>query len=157
MQGVECVLFQADSGGLYIVDVGTFSVGDAVRVTGTLDPICISFCQQGNGCVFGGPTTSCSVVNPPQFIRGDANRDGSIDISDAIFVLNSLFGSGSSILLCVDAGDSNDDGAVDISDPIFLLGGLFTQGVLPPPPYPACGFDPTSLDALDCADFAACP
>ncbi|MCA8962519.1 MAG: hypothetical protein KDC38_18465, partial [Planctomycetes bacterium] len=94
VQGVECVLFQSDLGGLYIVDTAGYGVGDYVRVQGTLDPFCISFCQQGNGCVFGGATTDCASVEPA-FVRGDANADGSYDISDAIALLGSLFTPGS--------------------------------------------------------------
>jgi len=50
--GVECTLFQADSGGLYVLDNTTgFNVGDRVRVTGDLSSDCVSACQQGDGCI----------------------------------------------------------------------------------------------------------
>ena len=52
VQGVECVLFQANSGGLFILEnLGGFQVGDAVKVKGCFNSNCITFCQQGNGCV----------------------------------------------------------------------------------------------------------
>jgi hypothetical protein len=51
-QGVECVLFEADVGGVYILDnLGAFTVGDRVYVMGNLDPNCISICMEGNGCI----------------------------------------------------------------------------------------------------------
>ena len=60
IQEVECVLFQADSGGLYVLDnYGGLGVGDRVRVTGTLDPGCITSCQQGNGCIHDNTIGSC--------------------------------------------------------------------------------------------------
>jgi hypothetical protein len=52
INGVECVLFQADSGGIYVLDnYGGFNVGDRVRVIGTLEPSCTTICMQGDGCI----------------------------------------------------------------------------------------------------------
>ncbi len=60
IQGVECILFQADSGGLYILtNLGGFSVGDRVKVRGCLNPVCVSFCQQGNGCIEDNLIEAC--------------------------------------------------------------------------------------------------
>ncbi len=157
VDGVECTLFQSDQGGLYIVSTAGFSTGDYIRVTGTFDPSCISFCQQGNGCVFGGATTLCGVLPSPEYIRGDANVDGSYNISDAITLLGAFFTPGASPLLCSDAADANDDGSLNIADAIFVLGGLFSSGDMPPFPFPNCGADPTATDSLDCGEFTLCP
>ena len=46
---------------------------------------------------------------PIAFQRGDANADSSHDLSDAIFTLHYLFGSGGKGS-CEDAMDGNDDG-----------------------------------------------
>ena len=52
ISGVECVLFQADSGGIYVLDdYAGFYVGDRVQVRGTLEPSCSSICMQGDGCI----------------------------------------------------------------------------------------------------------
>jgi hypothetical protein len=60
VQSVECVMFQADAGGLYSLDVrGTFVVGDRVFVTGTVDPGCFTICQQGNGCIRQNTIARC--------------------------------------------------------------------------------------------------
>lgn len=95
------------------------------------------------------------IGDPPQFIRGDGNIDGSVDIGDAIFGLNYLFGGLES--LCGDALDTNDDGNIDIGDPIAVLGLLFSGATPPPAPFPGCGQDPTE-DSLNC-EFgpANCP
>jgi len=85
--------------------------------------------------------------DPPEFIRGDGNIDGSVDIGDAVFGLNYLFGGLASF--CDDALDTNDDGNIDIGDPIAVLGLLFSGAAPPPAPFPGCGQDPTS-DSLDC-------
>jgi hypothetical protein len=60
VQGVECVLFQADAGGLYLLDdLGTFGVGDRVFVAGILDPTCFSICLEGDGCIFDTMIDAC--------------------------------------------------------------------------------------------------
>jgi hypothetical protein len=87
------------------------------------------------------------------FIRGDSNLDGAIDIGDPVTTLSILFSGG--LTTCLDASDANDDGAVDIGDPIYSLGFQFTFGSPPPAPFPACGSDPTA-DTVDCASNAFC-
>jgi hypothetical protein len=89
---------------------------------------------------------------PMNFIRGDANADGGIDIADPVKILEYYFAQGS--ILCDDAADVNDDGAIDIADPIALLDYIFGVGSIPPPNQ--CGVDPTS-DALGCGSFPPCP
>ena len=88
------------------------------------------------------------------FIRGDVNLDNSIDLSDGISQLESLF-SGSGPVDCEDAADTNDDGAFNIADTIFLLSYLFSGGSPPADPFGACGPDP-SFDSLGC-NSPVCP
>ncbi len=94
------------------------------------------------------------VVAAGSFVRGDANSDGSIDISDGIFTLQDLFGGALESNRCRDALDSNDDGGQDISDAIFTLNFLFTSGAPIPPPN-VCGPD-SSADAFGC-EVSNCP
>ncbi len=85
------------------------------------------------------------------FSRGDANRDGALNIADAVFVLDYLFGGAGAVLPCQDAADANDDGAIDIADPILMLGYLFVPPLTPlVAPFPNPGSDPTA-DGLTCA------
>ena len=50
--GVECILFRADVGGIYLLEnYGEFEVGDRVRVKGVLDQSCFTICMEGNGCI----------------------------------------------------------------------------------------------------------
>jgi hypothetical protein len=83
------------------------------------------------------------------FERGDSNRDGGVDLSDAVTVLGSLF-LGDAALPCEDAADVNDDGTVNIADPVSLLGSLFLGSGPVPEPSGGKGQDPTS-DRLLCA------
>lgn len=83
-----------------------------------------------------------------RFIRGDANGDGNVDLSDPIYTLSYLF-SGGKAPKCFDAADSNDDGVIDLSDPIYTLSHLFRGDPAPPAPYPDQGIDQTP-DAFNC-------
>jgi hypothetical protein len=85
------------------------------------------------------------------FVRGDANLDGLVDISDAVFVLGFLF-LGSLPPLCDDAADVDDSGRIEITDAVRLLDHLFRGALEPPPPYPERGSDP-SPDALSCKGY----
>ena len=97
---------------------------------------------------------ACLEGTAPRFIRGDANEDGSVDLSDAVSILIQLF-LGGVATTCDDADDANDDGESNISDAISLLGFLFLGGAAPPAPFPECGEDPTE-DELGCESFAGC-
>jgi hypothetical protein len=76
VQGVECNLFAAyGCAGTYVLfEFGGFTVGDTVRVTGCLNPACISFCQQGDGCIEDNTITKACPA--------DLDCDGDTDQSD---------------------------------------------------------------------------
>lgn len=93
--------------------------------------------------------TAAEPGDDPLFVRGDANRDGLVDISDGRFIQNWLLGSAAPPT-CLDAADVNDDGIVDVADSISLFEFLFSGGFPPASPYPLAGSDPTT-DPLDCA------
>lgn len=84
------------------------------------------------------------------FIRGDADHDGSVNLSDAVAILRYLFEGERSAPACLDAADVNDNGTVDISDTTFLASYLFLQGSPPLPPFPNAGQDSALTDDLDC-------
>ena len=87
-----------------------------------------------------------------EFLRGDGNGDGSINVADAIAILLGLFGQGSFPILCMDATDVNDDGTGDLADAVYLLSALFNSSASAiPEPSASCGVDPTDTDSLDCA------
>jgi hypothetical protein len=89
------------------------------------------------------------ILSETPFLRGDANQDGSVDISDVVVVLGYLF-LGSRPSACPDAADVDDSGELDLADPISALNYLFNQGSVPPPPGPSRpGVDPTP-DTLGC-------
>ena len=92
--------------------------------------------------------------SPAPFVRGDANTDGSEDVSDALTILLFLFQGGVEPT-CMDALDVDDSGRVVLTDPIFLLRRLFLGGEPIPAPAGSCGLDPTP-DRLGCGSYAPC-
>ena len=89
--------------------------------------------------------------SPPliaDFVRGDVNQDGSINLSDVVLHVRALF-SGDATLPCADAADSDDSGSLLVTDAIVTLGFLFGDQTLPPPNLGIAGPDPT-CDALGC-------
>lgn len=93
-----------------------------------------------------------------RFARGDADADGSINLTDAIVVLGFLF-LGTRMPECMDAADADDDAGdnLALTDAIVILSWLFQGGPAPPEPTPSsgtyvaedCGPDPTP-DGLGC-------
>jgi hypothetical protein len=75
------------------------------------------------------------------FVRGDSNIDGTVDISDAVYTLAYLFSGGVASPPCLEALNANDDGPIDLSDAIFTLTFLFLTGATIPAPYPDPGQD----------------
>ncbi len=62
-QGVECILFRADSGEVFLLEnLGGFTVGDRVFVTGCANSASVSFCMQGNGCIAGNAIEPCGRI-----------------------------------------------------------------------------------------------
>ena len=84
----------------------------------------------------------------PSFLRGDADGNGRLNISDA--TITALYLGGHITVTCLDALDSDDSGRVDITDVIFTLTYLFLTGESPAAPFPRTGIDPTA-DALSCS------
>ena len=88
------------------------------------------------------------------FVRGDANADGDLDISDPVATLKYLFDDGVT-LPCLDAADSDDSGDILIADPVASLNFLFLSGPVLPIPGPSeAAVDPTS-DELGCKSYPA--
>ena len=85
-----------------------------------------------------------------EFLRGDANRDRIITLTDPVMTLDRLF-RGRGALDCDDAADADDDGEIGLSDAVYSLNHLFAGGAPPPPPFPESGRDPTT-DDLTCAE-----
>ena len=82
-----------------------------------------------------------NVQNPRDlYIRGDANRDFDVNISDVILILRYLFVFEKT--LCHSPMDSNNDGRINIIDASRLVEFLFRGGIMPQRPFPLLGILP---------------
>jgi hypothetical protein len=64
------------------------------------------------------------------YVCGDANGDTSINISDAVFLIQFIFNHGAPPQP-LDAGDATCDGPVNISDAVYLITYIFGSGPSP--------------------------
>ena len=92
----------------------------------------------------------------PQFVRGECNGDGNLDLADGISTLSHLF-SGGPEGPCHAACDANGDGGINLADAIFTFSYLLLGGTPPPAPFPDCGEDPTSVATFGCVSPPNCP
>ena len=83
-----------------------------------------------------------------RFERGDVDEDGSLQITDAVVILDYLYGGGPAPD-CFDAADVDDDGTLQITDAVVLLNYLYNGGPAPAFPHAINGLDPTP-DGLGC-------
>jgi len=65
---------------------------------------------------------------------GDTNGDCSINVSDAVYIINYVFITGSPEPLPYLAGEVNCDGSVNVSDAVYIINYVFVSG--PPPCVP---------------------
>lgn len=87
------------------------------------------------------------------FVRGDANGNGNVEITDAVTLLAFLFAGG--VVECETAADCNADGGLNLGDAVAILDYLFNEGAAPASPFPLCG--PGAAHALHCSSYVACP
>jgi len=75
--------------------------------------------------LFGGASQPC------QGKCGDANGDTSVNVSDAVYIINYVFSGGGAPLPVLACGDANTDGAVNVSDAVYLINFVFSGGTQP--------------------------
>jgi len=78
-----------------------------------------------------GTNSDYATIKYVQFLCGDANKDGIVDVGDVVYLINYLFKSGPSPVPILKAGDVSGDGVVDVGDVVYLINYLFKQGPAP--------------------------
>ncbi len=148
------VTYQADSSvtaGASSPVVAEFTFGDSCGF-----PPIQNVVVHGGASVFPtfvDATLTMLPIVPVEYVSGDCNGDGSVDLADPIWSWAELFERGPAAL-CVQSCDANGDSVYDISDSIFLLSYLFQGGAPPVAPFPQCASD---LDpVLGCIAYSSC-
>jgi len=77
------------------------------------------------GVLMGALEAGCD-----QYLCGDADAGGGIDIDDAVYLINYIFVSGSPPDP-LEAGDSDCSGGIDIDDIVYLIAYIFSSGPEP--------------------------
>ncbi|MBN1419435.1 MAG: metallophosphoesterase [Planctomycetes bacterium] len=91
-------------------------------------------------CLAASAASLALAADPPAlFIRGDANMNGRVDVSDAVTIVRYLFDD--LPVTCLNALDVNNDTTLDLGDPLYLLQWLFVWGDRPPCPCTRPGID----------------
>jgi Dockerin type I domain len=80
---------------------------------------------------------------------GDANNDGDVNVSDAVWIINYVFVGGGQPLPVLACGDANTDGEVNVSDAVWIINYVFVGGSTPGDCSPG---DPDWTDG-DCCIF----
>jgi Dockerin type I domain len=84
---------------------------------------------------------------------GDANGDGVVNVSDAVWIINYVFVGGGPPLPRLACGDANSDGMVNVSDAVWIINYVFVGGG---PPGDCTPGSPVWLDG-DCCPFVPPP
>ncbi|MEZ5358111.1 MAG: C25 family cysteine peptidase [Candidatus Zixiibacteriota bacterium] len=98
---------------------GTATAGGLIEFVATASDVC--------GCT--DEKTLTLKINLP-YVCGDANGDGSVNIGDAVSLINFIF-SGGPAPEPEEAGDANGDGSVNIGDAVSLINYIFNGGAEP--------------------------
>ena len=91
-----------------------------------------------------------------EFIRGDVDDSGHLNLTDAVNLLSWLF-FGLYEPACHETGDINNDDNMNLVDPVQLLFYLFLNEIPPAQPTDECGVDPNPNDTLTCEEYQSCP
>ena len=106
-----------------------------------------------NGEAVTPSTTDGSIfIRRIDYIRGDCNDDGEVDLTDAIEIIEIYFGD-LDPSPCESACDASGDLLPTVLDPLVILLYLFEDSLPPPEPFPDCG---RSDDFDDCEGHTSC-
>jgi hypothetical protein len=85
-----------------------------------------------SGSIVGDPTiapfaTYTYITGPVSHACGDANSDETVNVSDAVFIINYVF-TGGAAPDPIESGDANCDSTCNVSDAVWIINYVFTGG-----------------------------
>ncbi len=118
----------AGSGPIAKVLFNVTATEETTTVIDLLD-ICVYTPTTGSS-IYPAVTDGTVTIVDVQYVCGDADGNGIINISDAVFLISYIFGGGPAPdPLCV--GDCDGNGIVNISDAVYLIAYIFGGGPAP--------------------------
>lgn len=83
-----------------------------------------------------GPVNTASLpftitLDEGQYMLGDVNLDGSVNVSDAVYIINYVFVGGQPPQPILEAGNVNCDPTVNVSDAVYIINYVFVGGSAP--------------------------
>ena len=128
--------------------------GESVGISGTK---CIVGARWNEDVGLGSTYLYELACGGGEFLRGDADGDGSFNgLVDGLFIFNYQF-SGGEAPPCMEAADADDSGTFSgLVDGIYALNHQFNGGPPPGAPHPDCGVDPEPAMGIGCVT-SACP
>jgi len=85
----------------------------------------------GSVYVTGSSSDDYATIKYVQFMRGDANADKQLNVSDVVYLINYLFKGGPVPVPALIVGDANCDGKVTVTDVIYLINYVLKGGPQP--------------------------
>jgi hypothetical protein len=98
---------------------GTATASDSVTFTAIVTDV-----------VGDSATKELSFYIVPDFLCGDADGSGVVNVSDAVYLISNIFGSGPPPQPLM-AGDADCDEIISVSDAVYLIGFIFAGGPEP--------------------------
>lgn len=83
---------------------------------------------EGERLAYAGTPDSCTF--PIRFVCGDANGDGTINVGDAVTIINYVFKGGPAPVPLA-GGDANGDGDCNVGDAVYHINYVFKGGPAP--------------------------
>lgn len=94
---------------------------------------CMQF-TSSNGCdgiVNGYNAIDCLAPPPCQGRCGNANGDASVNVSDAVYMINYVFVGGEAPRPVMACGNANGDSSTNVSDAVYIINFVFVGGQAP--------------------------
>jgi hypothetical protein len=117
-----------------ITSSGGTAAGGGFTLSSSLGQTAVGNGASGSFHLINGFLQTFGATVAPCTRCGDANNDGSTDISDVVFVIAYIFSGGAAPGECNTPhgiGDANGSGDVDISDVVYLIAYIFSGGLAP--------------------------
>jgi len=113
------------------VNIGYIAFGGYFRFDGYIDELALYSRVLAESEIMDHYMTGLSGIGIcPEFLCGDVNSSGFVDVDDIVFLITFIFGGGPAPLPLV-SGDADCSGDRDIDDVVYLIAYTFANGPVP--------------------------